>query len=221
MTAERRHGPRSKLSDGSPPAAGTDPVHAHARPLAAIRGTALVPQTSAPSDLSTIYRQHHGTVWRSLRGFGVAEPHADDATQDVFVIVQRRLDSYDGRVPLRRWILGITRNVAMKYRERSARTHARIATLDAHPPALSREPDPVDGVAQREASELVEAFLETLRPDKRAVFALIDIEGLSAVEAADVLGVKLNTVYSRLRVARQRFEQLVARQGARRPPWNR
>ncbi|MEM6991810.1 MAG: RNA polymerase sigma factor [Myxococcota bacterium] len=196
-------------------------MHAHAQPLPAPRGPALVAPAPAPADLTTIYREHHATVWRSLRGFGIGEPHVDDATQDVFVIVQRRLDVYDGRVPLRRWILGIARNVALKYRERSARAHARIAALDEQTPPVARQSDPADAVAQREASDLVAAFLETLRPDKRAVFTLIDIEGLSAVEAADVLDVNLNTVYSRLRVARQRFEQIVARQSARRPPWNR
>lgn len=200
--------PNSDRSDGSEPPAGTPGVQGHAQALRSER---------AP-DLATIYRAHHATIWRSLRGFGVPPHLVDDATQDVFVIVQRRLHVYDGRVPLRRWLLGIARNVAMKARERHARHHARTDALEPHAPPVVRAPQAEDAVAQAEASELVAEFLETLRPDKRAVFTLIDIEGMSAPEVAEVLGIKLNTVYSRLRVARQRFEQAIASK-TRRSSW--
>lgn len=149
-----------------------------------------------------------------MRGFGVAPAWVDDATQDVFVIVQRRLDAYDGRVPIRRWILGIARNVAMKYRQRSARHDARLDALQNHEPFVAAADRVEETVAKRQASRLVDGFVESLRPDKRAVFTLIDIEGFTAVETAEILGIKLNTVYSRLRVARQRFETTMARHRA-------
>lgn len=170
-------------------------------------------------DLATVYRQHHDLVWRSIRALGVDAALADDATQDVFMVVHRRIRDYDGRTPVRRWVLGIARNVALKYRERSSRSAARLRSLAGEDEAPRAQPRVVDlsaedALARREAAGVVERFVEGLDPDKRAVFVLCEVEGLSAPEVSGVLGIKLNTVYSRLRVARQKFEQAIARHRA-------
>jgi RNA polymerase sigma-70 factor (ECF subfamily) len=57
-------------------------------------------------------------------------------------------------------------------------------------------------------------ILEAMEPDKREVFALMELEQLSAPAVAEMIGVPLNTVYSRLRLARARFEQALARLAA-------
>ncbi len=170
-------------------------------------------------DLATVYRQHHDLVWRSVRALGVDAALADDATQDVFMVVHRRIRDYDGRTPVRRWVLGIARNVALKYRERSSRSAARLRSLAGDDEAPRAQPRVVDlsaedALARREAAGVVERFVDGLDPDKRAVFVLCEVEGLSAPEVSGVLGIKLNTVYSRLRVARQKFEQAIARHRA-------
>jgi RNA polymerase sigma-70 factor, ECF subfamily len=163
-----------------------------------------------PVDLESIYRTHHGLVWRSLRGLGVPAHAVDDAVQDVFIVVHRRRGDYDGRVSVRRWVLGIARNVAHKARERIARELARVEPV-AQEPRSEDVPAPDEGLARRQAAAFVHRFLDRLDPDKRAVFVLMDVEGLSAPEVAELLEIKLNTVYSRLRVARQRFERTLAR----------
>jgi RNA polymerase sigma-70 factor (ECF subfamily) len=209
--------------DGSGRLAGSDGVEVSE---ASVHRLAAAP-TDAPSrgrgvialDLEEVYRVHHGLVWRSLRGLGVPEHAVDDAVQDVFVVVHRRRHAYDGRASLRKWVLGIARNVALKYRERTARHVARVDPVEDEPPATGA-PGLDEAMAERQAAVMVDRFLDTLDPDKRAVFVLADVEGLSAPEIADVLGVKLNTVYSRLRVARQKFEQAVARHRSERPRWN-
>jgi RNA polymerase sigma-70 factor (ECF subfamily) len=162
---------------------------------------------------ATVFRDHHDFVWRTLRHFGVDDAALDDATQDVFVVVHRRLDDFDGRAPLRSWLIGICRRVALRYRERSARRGDRLAVA-AEDPAVAPG-DPEQAAEASEAVELVEDFLTALDPDKRAVFRLCEIEGMSAPEVADALGVNLNTVYSRLRLARRRFEDTVRRHRAR------
>lgn len=171
---------------------------------------AVVP---TPCDLAAIYRDHHDMVWRYLGGLGVPPSAVDDGTQDVFVVVHRRIDDYDGRLPLRPWILGIARKVALKYREKMARRRTYLVPLDDLPPHACRvaEPEAESLMAQTEAAELVAQFLETMKLEKREVFVLVDIEGLTAVEVAAALDVNVNTVYSRLRDARQRFERFVAR----------
>ena len=207
-----------RSSDGSARPAGSDTVEVSVHRLAAAPSDATS-RGRAALDLAEVYRLHHGLVWRSLRGLGVPEHAVDDALQDVFVIVHRRRQAYDGRATLRKWVLGIARNVALKYRERTARHLARVDPVEDEP-AATGAPGLDDTLAQRQAAVMVDRFLDTLDPDKRAVFVLSDVEGLSAPEIADVLGVKLNTVYSRLRVARQRFEQAVARHRTGRPRWN-
>lgn len=159
-------------------------------------------------DLRAAFREHHDFVWRSLAHLGVVTQWVDDAVQDVFVIAHRRRDAFDGRAPVRHWLYGIARNVALKYRERHARAATRESELSHSPVADAGAVDVA--LSRSEAASFVERFLETLDPDQRTVFVLGDVEGHSAVEIAALVGCNLNTVYSRLRLARRRFEQAVA-----------
>jgi RNA polymerase sigma-70 factor (ECF subfamily) len=176
-------------------------------------------------DLRAAFREHHDFVWRSLAHLGVMDEWIDDAVQDVFVIAHRRRDAFDGRAPVRHWLYGIARNIALKYRERRARAATR-ESAHVEPPSWPRCGQAVatSGEAELsrvEAASFVERFLATLDPDQRAVFVLADIEGHSAAEIAALVGSNVNTVYSRLRLARRRFEQAVAtRRQEERESWN-
>jgi RNA polymerase sigma-70 factor (ECF subfamily) len=90
------------------------------------------------------------------------------------------------------------------------------AELRSDPDVL---PDRADGpheqATKREAARFVDQFLQRLNQDQRDVFVLAELEQLSAPEIATVLGVNLNTVYSRLRLARGEFAKAVARYRAR------
>jgi RNA polymerase sigma-70 factor (ECF subfamily) len=70
---------------------------------------------------------------------------------------------------------------------------------------------PHDQAVASEAVRFLEAFLDTLGDAQRSVFILAELEQMSAPEIADALDVKLNTVYSRLRLARAAFRDAVAR----------
>jgi RNA polymerase sigma-70 factor (ECF subfamily) len=87
-------------------------------------------------------------------------------------------------------------------------------SLDAAPGAL-REPSPApsgEGRAlQNERLALAHAALETLSDEHREVFVLARVEEMSAPEIAEVIGIPLNTVYSRLRAARLAFDAAIAR----------
>jgi RNA polymerase sigma-70 factor (ECF subfamily) len=142
-------------------------------------------------------------VWRSLRRLGVAEASIDDAVQDVFIVVHRRLEQFEGRSSLKTWIYAITLRVAHDH-QRLARRKGGHAPLD---PSLPDEaPGPVESLVRAEAVRELERLLRTLDEDKRAVFVLAEIEEMTAAEIAETLGVKVNTVYSRLRAARRELE---------------
>ncbi|MEM9461099.1 MAG: sigma-70 family RNA polymerase sigma factor [Myxococcota bacterium] len=162
----------------------------------------------ADASFDAVYADHHDAVWRCLRALGVAPDAIDDATQDVFMVVMRRLPDFDHAAPVRSWILGIARNVALKYRQRRRRSPPPLALVQAEPPP------PEEVVARRDAAAVVERFLDSLDPDQRAVFVLAQLHGDSVAQIAKTLGIKLNTAYSRLRLARRRFERVVARHHA-------
>ena len=198
--------PRKNL-DGNEADPGMSGVPCNSPPLRATSCAACPDPDPGVDRFSAVYGEQFMFVWRTLRALGVPAAAADDAAQDVFVVVHRRLDDYDARAPIRAWLFGIARNVARRHRERAHR----------EPPLqLVGEGRALDDTLQlREAASLVERFLDTLDDDQRAVFVLAQLEGLTAPEIAEALGVNMNTVYSRLRTARLKFERALARQNAR------
>lgn len=182
-------------------AAGTLGSSAHA--LAAVERSRAVP------DISKLYETHFRYVWRCLRSLGVRDALLDDALQDVFIVVQRRLPEFDGAVELRTWLYAIALRIARKYR---VRQHKDVTRLDAGENEL--EAPGADGEGALESNQqlrLAHAALETLDDEKREVFVLARIEQMSAPEIASIVGVPVNTVYSRLRAARLAFEAAVSK----------
>lgn len=171
-------------------------------------GTEAAAPHAEPFDIELAFRRHYRFVWRTILCMGVPMAAVDDAVQDVFMTAYRRRSRYDGRAPVRSWLFGIARNVARNHRRR--RPTAALPEV-----ATASTPDPAEHVARLQAIELVEAFLTGLDPAQRDVFVLSHIEGMTAPEIAVLLDVKVNTVYSRLRLSRAKFEQVVARERAR------
>ncbi len=170
-------------------------------------------ETADPSPegvFDAIYVAHFGFVWRSLRALGVGEDSAEDAAQDVFLVVHRRLGDFEGRAKLTTWLYAICRRVASDYgRRRGKRSIASPHDADEQPDRRGKSP--LVSIESAQAAALLERFLAELLPEQRDVFFLMCVEELSAPETAEILDVKLNTVYSRLRLAKQKFERYVAR----------
>lgn len=160
---------------------------------------------SVPS-LDEVYRDHVDFVVRITRQLGVPPAHVEDVVHEVFIVVHRRLPEYEPRGALRSWLYGITKRVVMHHRRHAQRLSARERKAPVPAPA----PDPHEDLARRRAAEAAEACLAQLDEDQRVVLVLADLEGMSAPQIAEAVGAKLNTVYSRLRLARRRFERLLA-----------
>lgn len=161
----------------------------------------------ASAEFRRLYDDNQDFVWRTLAHFGVAPALLDDALQDVFVVVHRRLSEYDRARPIRSWLWGIARRVAATHQRTSLRVERRS---EVFVPGAAQAPADEQVDARRQVS-FVESFLGRLPRRYRDVFVLSDIEGASAPEIAETLDVKLGTVYSRLHEARQRFTQAVKR----------
>ncbi|HJL17363.1 MAG TPA: sigma-70 family RNA polymerase sigma factor [Sandaracinaceae bacterium LLY-WYZ-13_1] len=174
------------------------------------RGKARVEEEAAPSDRDLtrdLFRAHAAYVFRLLRHFGVDDAELDDATQDVFVVVHRRVSDLDDRGSPRSWLYGIARRVASQYRRRSPRRRERPLSAS---PERSVAPTQLEAVQRRQARETLHALLGQLPEAQREVFVLYEIEQLPMRDVAETLGCPLQTGYSRLRTARDKLEQLLA-----------
>jgi RNA polymerase sigma-70 factor, ECF subfamily len=161
--------------------------------------------SALPRDLDATYREHADFVYRVACQLGVDATHVEDVVHDVFLVVHRRMAEYDGR-SMRSWLYGITRRVVLHHHRgrRRAQTRTQLA------PVPASAPDPEERTAAHEAVAIVESFVASLDEDQRTVFVLVELEGTPMPEIARALGVNLNTLYSRLRLARRRFEQHLA-----------
>jgi RNA polymerase sigma-70 factor (ECF subfamily) len=169
----------------------------------------IVPLVNHGLDITEIFNDHADFVWRSLRRLGLGDADAEDALQEVFLVVHRRLPDYEERGALRAWLYTISRQVAGHYHRSRTRLERREQAAQ-----FIGEPygsDPHEAALRAEAAATVNAFLSELDEPQAAVFHLSEIEGLSAPEVSTALGVKLNTVYGRLRLARKRFEDFLRR----------
>jgi RNA polymerase sigma-70 factor (ECF subfamily) len=187
------------------------------------KASAAVEQAGAVSsrELAQLYAEHFPFVWRSARRLGVPLSAVDDAVQDVFLVAHRKLAEFEGRSSLRTWLFGITRKVARDYRPARSSDGRETADLDALPASDS---GPLVQAERAQSAKLLQALLNELDEERREAFILVDLEELSVPEAAEALSVNLNTLYSRVRAARQDLKSALSRLRARNErsePWNR
>ncbi len=149
--------------------------------------------------LRSMVERHAAFVSRSLRRFGVRLSDIDDATQDVFVVVARRIDDVaaDGE---RAFLFGTARRVASDHR-RSVRRHPEQASdgIDDH---ATEAPDPERLVELKLARALLDEALGAMSGSIRSVFVLSELSELSGREIASRLSIPEGTVRSRLRAGR-------------------
>jgi RNA polymerase sigma-70 factor (ECF subfamily) len=171
-------------------------------------------EASALPSVSEVYQEHFEFVWRSTRRLGVEPSHIDDVVQEVFVLVHRKLPSFEGRSGLRTWLFGITRRVVAAHRR--ARRRRQRHEQNALEIAVGSEPANVEAeFARLEGTRLLHALLDQLDDDKREVFVLAELEEMSAPEIASALDITPSCVYARVRAARQDFELALRRLRAR------
>lgn len=147
---------------------------------------------------AALYRRHFGLVWSLTLHFGVPAAAREDVAQEVWLAVFRRLGALRPEASSRAWVASIARNVALHHHRtqgRRARKHGALTVVTD----VCESTHPTDAVAS------IEVALRRMDPAQREVFMLVAVEALSGPEAADALGVPLNTVYSRLRLARARL----------------
>jgi RNA polymerase sigma-70 factor (ECF subfamily) len=152
-----------------------------------------------------LYRAHFDYVWHSLRKLGIREADLADLTHDVFVVVHRKLRSFDATRPAKPWLFGICFRVALDRKRKASSFRESLTDPVDLEKSASEFPAADDVASSRQAHDRVMRALDTLDFDKRAVFVLHELEGMSMPEIAALIDAPLNTLYSRLRLARDAF----------------
>ncbi len=167
----------------------------------------------SPPSFDEVYAEHFDFVFRTLRRLGVPQTLVDDAVQEVFLVVHRRLGEFRGGAALTTWLYRIVVNVAQHAR-RSARRKGIVDPEDPDTLPIDDADGPHERARRAEGVRLLQRVLGELDDDQRVVFVLAEYEDLSARDIAAALGENVNTVSSRLRAARQAFDQAVRRHRA-------
>jgi len=164
---------------------------------------------ATPPDFSSVYTRHFQDVCRWATAFGCASSEVEDVAQEVFLVVRRRLPELEV-TNLAGWIYRITRNVSAEHRRRRwFRSLLRRSDQDLELLPSANE-GPGDALHRRQAERLFRAALSRMTPKRRAAFYLFEVEGYTGQELAELEGVPLKTIYTRLHHARKDFVALVA-----------
>lgn len=164
--------------------------------------------------LRDVYDTHLDFVWRALNRLGVPSHDLPDATQDVFLVVHRRLSEFEGRAKMTTWLFRICMRVASD-RRRASKTRREVYDSDEVARRADERADTAAELERKRDLLELEAALSELPDEQRLVFALFELDGMTGEQIAELLDVPLGTVRSRLRLGRQGFEQALGRRAAR------
>ena len=170
----------------------------------------FVAQTHLPSvTLEELFEEHSAFVVRTLARLGVRQGDIKDVTQDIFIKVGDRLDSYRPECSVRAWLFGFCQRSAANYR-RLARHREKESEFHEF---LSEAPDPLQATQDRQNRRTLALLLEELAPDLRDAVVASEIIGLTAPEIAGELKIPVNTVYSRVRRGRESLLEIAKSKG--------
>jgi len=161
-------------------------------------------------DIEAIYSLHGSTIAGWVSSLGGPAVDVEDMVQEVFVAVQEQLPRFEGRARLKTWLYRITANVVSNRRRR--RWFAREGRVELDQLAASA-PSADETVAAAERRRKVYAVLDRMKERSRAVLVLFEIEERSGEEVAELLDVKLETLWVWLHRARAEFLQHLRRLG--------
>ena len=172
----------------------------------ASRGALVSPPTLV---FDEVYDEHFSFVWRNVLNRGVPSSAVDDVVQEVFVVVHRKLTSFEGRSSMRTWLAGIVRRVVADHVRKRGNAPVGDEQLENESPSAAR--GPAEELDAKAAARVLDELLARMPEAQREVFILHEIEEMTGREIAETVGANENTVHTRLRAARRIFEEGLAR----------
>ena len=160
-----------------------------------------------------LYRRHRDAVYRLAMLYSGSTAHAADVTQETFVHFITQPHQYDPmRGTLAAWLCGIARNMARRaVSGREDATDPEVLADDTSPHESHIDHDtPLERILKGETAEQVRRAVAQLKPHYRDILILCELSELSYAEAAQVAGIDIGTVRSRLSRARAQLAQRLA-----------
>lgn len=170
-----------------------------------------------PAAIRSIVQQHNRRLYRVARSILHNDTEAEDALQNAYLRAFSALAGFRGESSLSTWLTRIVANEALQVRRRQATNSTlgedalpRGADIIPFPTAAQQSDDPERTMAQREICRLVERAIDELPLEFRTVLVARAIEGMSVEDAAESLGIKPETVKTRLHRARLLLKDAIA-----------
>ena len=157
-----------------------------------------------------LFERHHVRVFRFVQRVVRNEAIADEITNEVFLEIWRKANTYAGRSAPLTWILSIA-----YYKASSSLRRKREESLDddhANEQA-DNAPNPEAALLAGDKSMLLRKCIENLSPDQRTMIDLVYYQELSVIEVSEVVGIPEGTVKTRLFNARKRLSKLLTEAG--------
>jgi RNA polymerase sigma-70 factor (ECF subfamily) len=162
--------------------------------------------------LGELYDRYARDVWRAVRRSLPNDADVDDVVHATFLNLPRIAGSYDGRASCRNWLCGIGVRLAMRHRRGAGRLQRMLGSF-AQTFIGRKVSDPEQRASNNQELVVLNRALAQLSEKKRAVFVLVELEGLSATEAATALEIPAVTARTRLFHARRELQQALKRGG--------
>ncbi|HLK37368.1 MAG TPA: RNA polymerase sigma factor [Polyangiaceae bacterium] len=164
--------------------------------------------------LGELYDRYAGAVWRAARRTLANPADAEDIVHATFLGLSRIAPSYDGRASCRNWLCGIAVHLSLRHRRGAGRLRRVLGAFAQTLTGRSvGEREVEDRAIGQEHLALIERALAGLSEKKRAVFVLVELEGLSPEEAARSLGIPPATARTRLFHARRELQVALRMEG--------
>lgn len=170
-------------------------------------------EAPAVPTLAEIAAREAEFLWLTLQRMGVRREDCQDVIQNVLVVVHKKLPTYDPASPLRAWLYGICAKEASNHRRRAwvRREQPAGAHAISEDEIAATGDDPEIAASSREEQARMQAMLNELDPDKRAVLVMYEVEERSCDEIAEICSVPVGTVFSRLSHARKSLRAVMDR----------
>ncbi len=153
---------------------------------------------AAPLDVGQLVAEHHASLYRYAYRLAGSAADAEDLTQQVFLIAQQKLSQLRNADCVRGWLFTVLRNCYLKDRRQRTPISAATAALDVDAIAEEAVEHEIDG-------ERLQAAIDSLEDDFKTTLLLFYFEHRSYREIAEVLGIPIGTVMSRLARAKARL----------------
>ncbi len=163
--------------------------------------------------LGELYDRHAQSVWRAVSRTLAGSSDVEDVVHATFLNLPRIAPSYDGRPECAGWLCGIAVRLSLRHSRGAGRFRRMLASF-AHGVTARSPSNPERSASDREQVAIFERALAELSAKKRAVFVLVELEGLTSEEAAKALEVPAATVRTRLLHARRELHAALQREGA-------